>query len=111
MLRAISARPEQTALLGRRRRFRRRGALGAVLRRDHSPERLRDVVAGFDLVERNAAIDRLAHQPVVVGNDAGERFAERRLDVGAAQAGPEQMLLEAVDDDLRLRPALEALAD
>ena len=71
-------------------------------------ERAGDVVAGLDLVERHAAVDRLAHQAVIVRDRAGERVAERLLDVGAAQAGPEQPLLEAVDDDLRAaarRPA------
>ena len=37
--------------------------------------------------------------------------AERLLDVGSAQPGREHALLEAVDDDLRLRPVAEPLAD
>ena len=70
-----------------------------------------DLVAGLDLVERNAAVDRLAHQGVMVRDAGGERVAERLLDVGAAQAGREHALLETVDDDLRLRPVAEPLVD
>ena len=37
---------------------------------------VRDLVAGLDLVERHAAVDRLAHQPVIV-RDAGRRSDRR----------------------------------
>ena len=68
----------------------------------------RDLVARLDLVERHAAIDRLAHQAVVVRDAGREDVAEHLLDVGLAQAGREQPLLEPVDDHLRAagrRPA------
>src|SRR5262245_31772733 len=70
-----------------------------------------DIVARPHFLERNAAIDCLAHQAVVVGNHAAEHTAQRLLDVAAAQPRPEQLLLEAIDDHSRLRAALEALAD
>ena len=70
-----------------------------------------DVVAGLHLVERHAAVDRLADEAEIVRDRGGERVAERLLDVGAAQAGSEQALLEAVDDHLERRPVGQALAD
>ena len=45
-----------------------------------------DIGVGVDLLQRHAAVDRLAHQPVVVGNAAGEMVAEDFLDVGLLDA-------------------------
>ena len=87
------------------------GGLRRRLRQHQLLELARDLVAGLDLVERNAAVDRLAHQAVVVRDAGGEGVAEHLLDVGLAQPGREQLLLEPVDDDLRLRPVAEPLVD
>ncbi len=69
------------------------------------------VVAGLDLFERHAAVDRLAHQAIVVRHGAGEIVAERLLDDRISSGRIEHALLEAVDDHLRLRPVAEPLAD
>src|SRR5215213_2462094 len=103
-----SARYRELALADRRHRV--RGALG-FRRNDQLAQRGRDVVAGLHLIKRNAAVDRLAHEAEIVRDRAGKRLAERLLDIGAAQARPEQALLEAVDDDLRLRAVGKTLAD
>src|SRR4051794_3994867 len=64
----------------------------------------RNVAAALDLVEGQAAIDRLADELVVVAHRAFEKTFERALHVGAAQAGSEQeLLLETVDDHPGLR--------
>ena len=59
-----------------------------------------DIGVGVDLLQRHAAVDRLAHQPVVVGDAAGKMVAEDFLDVGLLDAVFEDPLLEAVDDDV-----------
>ena len=91
----------------------RRGLRGVLLLRRHDQlaQRLMDIVAGLHLVERHAAVDRLADEAEIVRDRGGERVAERLLDVGAAQAGSEQALLEAVDDHLERRPVGQPLAD
>src|SRR5262249_38272775 len=76
--------------------------LGGRLRQNQSLELRRDLVAGLDLVERNAAIDGFAHQAVMVGDAGRERITQDLLDVALAQAGGEHLLLEAIDDHLRL---------
>ena len=45
-----------------------------------------DIGVRIDLVQRHAAVDRLAHQPVVVGDAADEMVAEDFLDVGLLDA-------------------------
>src|SRR6185312_3970389 len=80
--------------------------------REHEPLELRgDLIAGFDVVERHAAVDRFAHEMVVVGYDATERIAKRLLYVLKRKARREHALMKAVDDDLRFGPVAEALAD
>src|SRR5262249_22551333 len=86
-------------------------ALRRRVRLDELLELGGDGVARLHLFERDATVDRFAHQRVVVGNGPGERAAERLLEIGAPQAGPEHALLEAVDDDLRLHILAEALLD
>ena len=71
----MSAREREFKFLQDRGGLRRR--LGRGLRQHQLLELLRDVVAGLDLVERNAAIDRLAHQGVVIGYGGGEGIAQR----------------------------------
>src|SRR5215475_9081802 len=87
----------------------RRGFFGAR-RRDQFLELDRDVVAGLHLLERNAAIDRFAHQTIVVGDRGEGLLAERLHDVTTAQPRPEQPLLITVDNDLRRRPFTQSLA-
>src|ERR1700690_3384620 len=70
-----------------------------------------DLVAGLYFVERHAAVDRLAHQSIIVGNRGHEGLAERLLKVAAAQAGREHALFEAVDDNLRIGPVTQPLLD
>src|SRR5579883_763745 len=94
-LNALRTRPGQRHFLVRRR------GRPVGRRRDQLLELRGDLVARLDLVERNAAVDRLAHQRVVVWNGGDEILAERLLDVALAQAGAEHALLEAIDDDAR----------
>src|ERR1700694_721609 len=72
-------------------------------RRDQLLELLRDLVARLDFLQRHAAIDRLAHEPVDIRDASGKILAQRLLDVAFPQARGEQALLEAIDDDLWLR--------
>src|SRR5262245_43414510 len=87
------------------------GGLRFRLRKNDLLERERDLVARLHVLERHAAIDRLAHDRIVIGDAGSERIAEHALDVVLAQAGGEHLLLEAVDDHLRMRPFTEPLAD
>src|SRR3569832_1368806 len=80
--------------------------------REHEPRELRgDLVAWLDVIERHAAVDRFAHKMVVVGDDAAERVAQRLLHVLARQAGRAHALMKTIDDDLRLGPDAQPLAD
>src|SRR4051794_17609350 len=92
-------------------RFRRLRGCFLLRREDHLCERLLDIVAGLHFLERHATVDRLADEAEIIGNRAGERLAERSLDVGAAQARPEQALLEAVHDHFQRRPVRQPLAN
>src|SRR6516225_3662909 len=83
---------------------------GLALRQDDLLELQRDLVALLDLFERYAAVDRLAHQRIVVGNAGEVRVADRLLDIAAPQAGRKHFLHVAIDDDARL-DALEPLAN
>src|SRR5688572_19633489 len=87
------------------------GGLRRRLRQDHLLELACDLVARLDLIERNAAVDGFAHQAVIVRDAAGESLAEHLFDVAFAQPGREQVLLEAIDDDLWLQLVAEALLD
>src|SRR5450631_280299 len=70
-----------------------------------------DLVAWLYFVERHAAVDRLAHQSVIVGDRGHEGLSERLLEVAAAQAGREHAVLKAVDDDLRIGPVTQPFLD
>ena len=70
-----------------------------------------DVGVRIDLVQRHAAVDRLAHQPVVVRDAADEMVAEHLLDVGLLDAVVEHALLEAVDDDVGLHLLADRVVD
>src|SRR5215510_13827782 len=85
--------------------------LGIRLRENHLLERERDLVARLHFLERHAAVDRLAHDRIVIGNAGREGVAQHLLDVVLAQAGGEHLLLEAIDDHLRVWPVAEPLAD
>src|SRR5262245_49070960 len=61
-------------------RFRRRRIQHELLELDGDP------VAGFDLVERNAAVDRFPDKRVVVGNCTQEGIAKRLRKVTTAQS-------------------------
>ena len=56
----------------------------------------RDLIARLDLIERNAAVDRFAHQRVVV-RDRGDEIRQAPAQVGMAQARREHLAAEAVD--------------
>src|SRR5690349_15119456 len=59
----------------------------------------RHVAAGFDAFERQAAVDRLPDEAIVVADDPFEMAFEGPFEVRPAQAVAEQgLLLEAVDD-------------
>src|SRR5262245_30397016 len=103
-----SACPGERQLLGQAAD--RRGRL-LGLRHDHLLEREGDVVALLDLFERHAAVDRLAHQPVVVRDHVAEVLAEHLAEVVLAQSGAEHALVVAVDDHARARDLLQAVAD
>src|SRR5689334_21679679 len=93
---------------------RERLALGRSSRRlieDQLAQLSGDLVAGLDLVERHAAIDRLAHEVVIVRDCAAEAVAERMPDVSERESRRERPLLETVDDHLRFRPIAEPLLD
>ena len=91
-----SPRQRELALgFGRRRRC--AAGLGGCRRQISFLSSCRDLVAGLDLVERHAAVDRLAHQAVVV-RDACRRsrspsacsmsaLAQARRRTGAARSG------------------------
>src|SRR3954468_19902170 len=91
--------------------WRQRGDAFGFRGNEQLAERCRNVVTGFHLVERNAAVDRFAHEAEIVRDRAGKGIAKGLLDVGAAQARSEQALLEAIDDHLRRRPVRQALAN
>src|SRR5262249_27996093 len=88
-----------------------RGRFRLLVRPDQLLQLARDVVARLDLLQWNPAVDSLAHEPVIVGNRAGERVAERLLEVVAPQPGAEHPLLETIDDDLRIDRIAEPFAD
>src|SRR4051812_46091626 len=105
---ATSAHQRELALGFRFRRLRSCLLLG---REDHLGERLLDIVAGLHFFERHTAVDRLADEAEIIRDGAGKRLAERALDVGAAQARPEQALLEAVHDHFQRRAVRQPLAN
>src|SRR5262249_36782484 len=67
------------------------------LRHHQSLDLTGDAVARIDFFERNSAIDRFAHQAVIVRNAARERIPEHLFDVALAQTGRKHLLDEAID--------------
>src|SRR5262245_19483654 len=87
------------------------GGFGRGRRLNELAKLLGDPIPRLDLVERDAAVHRLAHDRVVVGDAAGECVAEHLLDIRLAQTGGEHLVLVAVHNHLRLRAVAEPLAD
>src|SRR5262245_23595371 len=70
-----------------------------------------DPVAGLDLIERNAAVDRFADKGIVVWNCAQEGIAERLRKVATTQTRVEHLLGKAIDDHLRMGSLAQPLCD
>src|SRR4051812_7992636 len=90
------------------RHARHGAAFAAGLRQQLLLQLLRDLVAWLDLLEGHAAVDRLAHQRIIVRDRGGKTVAQHLFEVGAAQARPEHFLVEAIDQHLRLRAVTES---
>ena len=73
-----------------------------LVRQDDALQVIDDVGVGIDFMQRHAAIDRFAHEAIIVGNAADEMIAEDLLNIGLLEAVLEHFLLEAIDDDVGL---------